>query len=113
MGALTAGASRLLERVLAGAAAGRLAPVIDRTYPLQDAAQAHARIRARKVVGKSLLIIDGRRDDRRHRPPPRSAATWSAQRAFITKAAHPCAPNAARWWPEPGSPDSEEDVIHN
>jgi Zinc-binding dehydrogenase len=78
MGALTAGASRLLEEVLAGTAAGRPAPVIDRTYPLQDAAQAPARIGACEVIGKSLLIIDGRRDDRRHRPPPRSAATSSA-----------------------------------
>ncbi len=49
---------RRLRDVLAQAAAGRLAPVIGRTYPLQDAAEAHRCIEAREVVGKSLLIVD-------------------------------------------------------
>jgi NADPH:quinone reductase len=48
---------RRLREVLALAAAGRLAPVIGQTYPLQDAAEAHRRIEARQVVGKSLLLV--------------------------------------------------------
>lgn len=49
---------RRLRDVLALAAAGQLTPVIGRTYPLEDAAEAHRRIEAREVVGKSLLLVD-------------------------------------------------------
>jgi NADPH:quinone reductase-like Zn-dependent oxidoreductase len=35
---------------------GTLTPVIDRTYPLADAAAAHARVESREGVGKVLLI---------------------------------------------------------
>lgn len=49
---------RRLRDVLAQAAAGQIAPVIGRTYPLEDAAYAHRRIEAREVVGKSLLLVD-------------------------------------------------------
>ncbi|WP_028937769.1 zinc-binding dehydrogenase [Pseudonocardia spinosispora] len=38
------------------AAAGRLRPIISRTYPLEQAARAHAAIEAREVLGKSLLV---------------------------------------------------------
>ena len=48
---------RRLRDVLALAAAGRVTPVIGRTYPLEDAAEAHRRIEAREVVGKSLLLV--------------------------------------------------------
>ena len=51
--------ARRLRDVLAQAAAGRVAPVIGRTYPLEDAAEAHRRIEAREVVGKSLLLVNG------------------------------------------------------
>jgi NADPH2:quinone reductase len=54
-------ADRRLRAVLAEAAAGRIAPVIGRTYPLEDAAEAHRRIEAREVIGKSLLLVDGSR----------------------------------------------------
>jgi NADPH2:quinone reductase len=50
---------RRLHDVLAHAAAGRVAPVIGATYPLQDAAEAHRRIEARDVIGKSLLLVNG------------------------------------------------------
>lgn len=49
---------RRLRDVLAQAAADTIAPVIGRTYPLEDAAEAHRRIEARQVVGKSLLLVN-------------------------------------------------------
>ena len=49
-----------LREALAQAAAGCLAPVIGRTYPLKDAAEAHRNIEARRVIGKSLLVVEGR-----------------------------------------------------
>jgi NADPH2:quinone reductase len=52
---------RELSRLaLAEAAAGRLRPTIGQTYPLEDAATAHAAIERRATVGKTLLI-PGRR----------------------------------------------------
>jgi NADPH:quinone reductase len=50
--------ARRLRDVLAQAVAGHIAPVIGPTYPLADAAEAHRRIEARDVVGKSLLLVD-------------------------------------------------------
>lgn len=52
--------NRRLRDALAQAAAGHLAPVIGRTYALKDAAEAHRRIEARQVVGKSLLLVNGK-----------------------------------------------------
>ena len=43
-------------RALDMAAAGRMTPVIGRTFPLERAADAHAAIEARAVAGKTLLI---------------------------------------------------------
>jgi NADPH2:quinone reductase len=39
---------------------GRVVPVIGRTYPLGEAAEAHRSIEARDVFGKSLLIVNGK-----------------------------------------------------
>ncbi|MBG0821392.1 zinc-binding dehydrogenase [Planomonospora sp. ID91781] len=50
-------AGRLTVRALAEAAAGRLRPVVGRTFPLERAADAHAAIEARDVVGKTLLVV--------------------------------------------------------
>ncbi|MCO6006420.1 zinc-binding dehydrogenase [Actinoallomurus purpureus] len=47
---------RLAERAFDEAAAGRLRPVIGRTFPLERAADAHAAIEAREVLGKALLV---------------------------------------------------------
>lgn len=47
---------RFTVRALAEAAAGRLTPAIGRTFPLDRAADAHAAIEARAVVGKTLLL---------------------------------------------------------
>jgi NADPH:quinone reductase len=52
-------ARRRLERALSEAAAGRIKPVIGQTFPLERAADAHAAIEAREVIGKTLLVPDG------------------------------------------------------
>jgi len=49
-------ARELSEAALAEAAAGRLHPVIGQTFPLDQAAAAHAAIEARRTLGKTLLI---------------------------------------------------------
>ncbi|WP_392676255.1 zinc-binding dehydrogenase [Streptomyces sp. LN785] len=46
---------RLAGQALAEAAAGRLRPVIGKVFPLEQAAQAHAAIEGRGLVGKVLL----------------------------------------------------------
>lgn len=48
---------RLIQRALREAAAGRIKPIIGQTYPLNKAAEAHAAIETRTVVGKALLVI--------------------------------------------------------
>jgi len=40
-------------------AAGRLGPVMDRTYPLDDAAAAHARMETSEHIGKIVLEVAG------------------------------------------------------
>jgi NADPH2:quinone reductase len=50
----------LVEQALAEAAAGRLRVVIGQTFPLSQAAHAHAAIEARATVGKTVLIPDPR-----------------------------------------------------
>jgi NADPH2:quinone reductase len=49
--------SELIGRVLAEAAAGRLRPVIGRTFPLAEAAMAHREVENRSVAGKTLLLV--------------------------------------------------------
>ncbi len=44
-----------LEAILGHAAAGRIEPVIDRTFPLEQAGEAHRRLQSRQSVGKVLL----------------------------------------------------------
>jgi NADPH2:quinone reductase len=46
----------MAEAALAEAAAGRIRPVIGQTFPLEQAADAHAAIEARTTLGKTLLI---------------------------------------------------------
>ena len=45
-----------IQRLINEAARGELAVVIDRTYPLSEAAAAHAYIESRQAVGRVLLI---------------------------------------------------------
>jgi NADPH2:quinone reductase len=47
----------LAARALAEAAAGRLRPVIGQEFPLERAADAHAALAARTVIGKTLLTV--------------------------------------------------------
>jgi NADPH2:quinone reductase len=51
------GAAERARRVLEEAAAGRIRPVIGQRVPLERAAEAHAAMEARSVVGKTLLIV--------------------------------------------------------
>jgi NADPH:quinone reductase len=51
--------ARALEReVWPLLAAGRIAPVMDRTYPLEEAAAAHARMESSAHIGKIVLTVD-------------------------------------------------------
>lgn len=47
---------RFTRRALAETAAGRLKPLIGQTFPLERAADAHAAIESRAVIGKTLLL---------------------------------------------------------
>ncbi len=46
----------MIQRHIDDVAAGRLTVVIDSTYPLSEAAAAHAHIESRKAIGRVLLI---------------------------------------------------------
>jgi NADPH2:quinone reductase len=46
----------MIQRLIGEAARGELKVVIDRTFPLSEAAAAHAYIESRKAVGRVLLI---------------------------------------------------------
>ncbi len=54
------------EAIMAHAAAGRVRPVIDRVFELENAAAAHERLQSRQSVGKILLGTAGA--DREHLP---------------------------------------------
>lgn len=56
LAALAADAGELTRAALEEARAGRLRPVIGQTFPLERAADAHAAIEARTVLGKTLLV---------------------------------------------------------
>lgn len=56
LAALAAARKELTAAALAEAAAARLHPVIGQTFPLAQAAFAHAAIEARTTMGKTLLI---------------------------------------------------------
>ncbi|MFG1683326.1 zinc-binding dehydrogenase [Nonomuraea sp. NPDC049269] len=48
---------RLAERAMAETAAGRLATVIGLAVPLERAAEAHAALASRELVGKAVLLV--------------------------------------------------------
>ncbi|WP_255215304.1 zinc-binding dehydrogenase [Paraburkholderia youngii] len=53
-------AEALLHTVWPDVVAGRLKPIIDATFPIAEAAQAHARMDAGEHVGKIVLRLDPR-----------------------------------------------------
>jgi NADPH:quinone reductase-like Zn-dependent oxidoreductase len=55
------------EAIVSHAAAGRVKPVIDRVYDLEQASAAHARLQSRQSVGKILLRPGG--ETREHLSP--------------------------------------------
>lgn len=50
-------AKRLAEKALSEAAAGKITPVIGRTFSLEQAAKAHAALDSRQAIGRTLLIV--------------------------------------------------------
>jgi NADPH2:quinone reductase len=52
----TARAQQMVGRLVDDVAAGRLTVLVDRTYPLADAAEAHAYIESRQAVGRVVLV---------------------------------------------------------
>jgi NADPH:quinone reductase len=48
----------MIERLLDDCASGTLTPVIDRTFPLSEAAAAHAYVESRRAVGRVVLVPD-------------------------------------------------------
>ncbi len=53
----TMGAAHELATVLSLVASGRLRPVIDRVFPLEQVAEAHRRLAARDAFGKVVLTV--------------------------------------------------------
>lgn len=53
----TMGGSHELQDVLRHVAAGRLRPVLDRTFPLEEVALAHRHLEARAGFGKTVLLV--------------------------------------------------------
>lgn len=51
-------AQEVRERILPALASGELRPVVDRTYPLAQAVEAHRRMAADRNVGKIVLVVD-------------------------------------------------------
>lgn len=46
------------EQIMAAAAAGRVRPMIGQTFPLEQAAAAHAAIESRQALGKTLITVN-------------------------------------------------------
>jgi NADPH2:quinone reductase len=49
--------ARLAGQALAGLATGRIRPLIGQTFPLHQAAEAHASLETRSALGKTLLTV--------------------------------------------------------
>jgi D-arabinose 1-dehydrogenase-like Zn-dependent alcohol dehydrogenase len=53
----TMGGSHELETVLSLVASGRLRPIVDRVFRLEQIAEAHRRLAAREGFGKLVLTV--------------------------------------------------------
>lgn len=51
----------VIEQLLDDCAGGSLSPVIDRIFPLSEAAAAHAYVESRRAVGRVVLVPEGER----------------------------------------------------
>src|SRR5262249_28833024 len=51
----------MIERLLDDCASGGLTPIIDRIFPLSEAAAAHAYVESRRAVGRVVLVPDSER----------------------------------------------------
>ncbi|HEY7173020.1 MAG TPA: NADPH:quinone oxidoreductase family protein [Vicinamibacterales bacterium] len=51
----------MIERLIDECASGKLPPVIDRIFPLSEAAAAHAYVESRRAVGRVVLVPDDER----------------------------------------------------
>ena len=56
-GADAAEVLQAMKGLLADAAAGRFKLFVGQTFPLENAAAAHAAIEARETVGKTVLLV--------------------------------------------------------
>jgi NADPH2:quinone reductase len=56
LGEFAPGRAARARRILGEAAQGRIRPIIGQVYPLSRAADAHAALEAREIVGKALLV---------------------------------------------------------
>jgi NADPH:quinone reductase-like Zn-dependent oxidoreductase len=54
----TMGSKADLHRIIPLVQEGRLQPVVDRAFPLADAAAAHERLEARDNFGKVVLTVE-------------------------------------------------------
>jgi NADPH:quinone reductase-like Zn-dependent oxidoreductase len=50
-----------MQTILKGVDEGWVRPHVDRTFPFEQAGEAHAYIEARKNIGKIVLVTGGRK----------------------------------------------------
>ncbi len=69
-----------LEEIFKMYAAGQVKPVIGKTFPLEQAAEAHRYIHARRNIGK--VVLNGRVGEEKGEPPPPFFCKSGFQRSY-------------------------------